>query len=299
MKINIINVPLDYGAGVRGTNVAPQILFNSGLLSRLQALGHDIVTETSAVEPCPVEPENSDAKHLDPIHRSCVTLADRIIETMSGNAFPLIIGGDHSTLLGTLAGVSRHAQQQGKRIGVIYVDAHGDFNTPESSPTGNIHGMCLAASCGIGLDKLVNLHHNGPKVNPHNVYIIGARDLDATEKVVMRNAGVHVRTAGDIAGRGLNAITDEVITDLTERCDAIHLSFDIDSVDPVYAPGTAIHIPGGLTSREAITLMEKVYKCGKLSSADFVELNPFRDENNRTANLIVTLIAHLLGETYY
>lgn len=297
-KINIINMPLDYGAGVRGTNVAPQILFNSGLLARIQALGHDVTTETSSVEPCPVEPENSDAKHLDPIHRSCVTLADRIIDTMSVGRIPLIIGGDHSTVLGTLAGVSQGLGKE-KRLGVIYVDAHGDFNTPESSPTGNIHGMCLAASCGIGLEKLVNLHHEGRKVDPNDVYILGARDLDATEKIVMRNAGVNVRTAADISEKGFNAIVDDVIVDLSMRCDAIHLSFDIDSVDPVFAPGTAIHIPGGLTGREAIMLMEKVGRCDKFSSADFVELNPFKDENNRTADLIVTLIAHLFGETYY
>ena len=299
MRINVINVPLDYGAGVRGTNVAPQILFNSGLLSRLQALGHIVSSETSPVEPCPVEPENSDAKHLDPIYRSCVALADRIIDTVSHGQFPLVLGGDHSTLLGTLAGMSQCADMQGKSLGVIYVDAHGDFNTPESSPTGNIHGMCLAASCGIGLEKLVNLHHAGRKVDPANVYIIAARDLDATEKVVMRDAGVKVRTMGDICTQGFNVTIDEVISELSARCDAIHLSFDIDSVDPVFAPGTAIHIPGGLTSREAIALVEKVGKCDKFSSADFVELNPFRDIDNCTADLIVTLIAHLLGESYY
>ena len=292
-------MPLDYGAGVRGTSAAPQILFNSGLMARLQSLGHNIITETCPVEPCPVEPENSDAKHLEPIAKSCCALADKVIASHSNGVFPLIIGGDHSILLGTLAGTSKAAIKQGKQIGVIYVDAHGDFNTPESSPTGNIHGMCLAASCGVGLPKLVNLHHNGQKINPQNVYIIAARDLDITEKEVMRKANIQVRTMTDIAERGFNATIDEVIADLTTRCDAIHLSFDIDSVDPTFAPGTAFQIPGGITSREAILLMEKTHNSGILFSADFVELNPFRDINNRTADLIVTLIAHLMGEKYY
>lgn len=299
MDINIINMPLDYGAGVRGTNVAPQILFNSGLMQRLCALGHKVSSETCLVEPCPVESENSDAKHLLPIAKSCTTLADSVIETLGKRQMPLILGGDHSIVMGSLAGVSQCVKKEGKRLGVVYVDAHGDFNTPASSPTGNIHGMCLAASCGIGLPELVNLHHEGQKVEPENVYIIAARDLDDTEKVVMRNAGVNVRTMFDIVENGFNAVIKEVLDDLLSRCDAIHLSFDIDSVDPVYAPGTAIHVPGGLASREAINLMDKLHRCGKLYSTEFVELNPFRDENNHTADLIVTLIAHLFGESYY
>lgn len=292
-------MPLDYGAGVRGTNAAPQILFNSGLLNRLKALNHNLSTETCPVEACPVDVENSDAKHLDPITKSCITLADRVMATKAKGQFPLILGGDHSILLGTLAGASLAAQKEGKTLGVIYVDAHGDFNTPESSPTGNIHGMCLAASCGIGLPQLVNLHHEGQKIKPENVYIIGPRDLDDTEKVVMRKANVNVRTMTDICENGFNSIVLNAIKDLSSRCDAIHLSFDIDSVDPVYAPGTAIHVPGGISSREAIHLMTLLHRCPKLYSADFVELNPFRDQNNHTADLIVTLIAHLMGETYY
>lgn len=299
MQVNIINMPLDYGAGVRGTSAAPQILFNSALMSRIKAIGHDVVTETCPVEPCPVEPENSDAKHLEPIANSCCVLADKMIETHRHGLFPLVVGGDHSILLGTLAGTSAAALADNKTVGVIYIDAHGDFNTPESSPSGNIHGMCLAASCGVGLPRLVNLHHDGRKIAPENVYILAARDLDETEKVVMREAKVNVRTMSDICEKGINSIIEEVISDLSSRCDAIHLSFDVDSVDPVFAPGTAIHIPGGLTSREAIHIMEKIHQSGKLYSADFVELNPFRDINNQSADLVVTLIAHLLGETYY
>ena len=209
-----------------------------------------------------------------------------------------MLGGDHSVVLGSLAGLSATAKKQGKKIGVLYVDAHGDFNTAETSPTGNIHGECLAASAGLGLSELTNLYFEGQKVEPENICFVGSRDLDPGEKLLMKQAGVTVFTMSDIDRQGFAQVVSKVV-DFFKKVDIIHVSFDMDVLDPMFAPGTGIPLPGGLTNREALLLMEEIAATGKVCSAEIVEVNPILDLRNQTAILAVSLAARLLGEKLY
>jgi arginase len=182
---------------------------------------------------------------------------------------------------------------------VLYVDAHGDFNTTETTPSGNIHGECLSASCGYGLPELTNLYFDGQKVDPHNVCFVGTRDLDPGEKVLMHEAGVTVFTMSDIERQGFPAIVKQVILFFKTHCDVIHVSFDMDVLDPMFAPGTGIPLPAGITNREALLLMEEMSSTGMVKSAEIVEVNPILDVRNQTAVLAVELAARLLGEKLY
>ena len=223
---------------------------------------------------------------------------DEVEEITSAGEFPLVLGGDHSIVLGSLAGVSATAKKQGKSVGVLYVDAHGDFNTPETTPTGNIHGECLAASAGYGLPELTNLYFEGQKVDPKNICFVGSRDLDSGEKLMMKQAGVTVFTMSDIDCRGFPAIVRQVLA-FFKKVDQIHVSFDMDVLDPMFAPGTGIPLPGGMTNREALLLMEEIAATEKVCSAEIVEVNPILDVRNQTAILAVSLAARLLGEKLY
>jgi len=190
-------------------------------------------------------------------------------------------------------------KNQAKKLGVLYVDAHGDFNTPETSPTGNIHGECLAASCGYGLPELTNLYYEGTKVDPKNVCFVGCRDLDPGEKELMKKAGVTVFTMSDIDRLGFSAILKKVIVFFKSHCDMVHVSFDMDVLDPMFAPGTGIPLPAGLNNREALLLMEEMAETGLVHSAEIVEVNPVLDIRNQTAILAVQLAARLLGDKIY
>ena len=210
-----------------------------------------------------------------------------------------MLGGDHSIALGTLAGLAAADQKRNIELGVLYVDAHGDFNNTETTPTGNIHGECLAASCGIGLPDLTNLYFNGRKVNPHNVCFVGSRDLDKGERMLMKKAGVTVFTMSDIDRQGFPSILKQVTDFFKKRVDAVHVSFDMDVLDPMFAPGTGIPLAAGMTNREALLLMEEMCGTGMVRSAEIVEVNPVLDIRNQTAQLAVELAARLLGDTIY
>ena len=242
---------------------------------------------------------NPKAKYLKPIVNACTKLAAQVEKIGSAGDFPLILGGDHSIVLGSLAGMGAVAKSNNKRLGVLYVDAHGDFNDTETSPSGNIHGECLSASAGIGLKELTNLYYEGQKVDPKNICFVGCRDLDPGEKILMKKAGVTVFTMSDIERQGFPAIIRQVIVFFKTHADMVHVSFDMDVLDPMFAPGTGIPLPGGLTNREALLLMEEMYSLGLVSSAEIVEVNPILDIRNQTAILAVTLAARLLGETLY
>ncbi|MBP5697091.1 MAG: arginase, partial [Treponema sp.] len=213
--------------------------------------------------------------------------------------FPLVFGGDHSIVLGTLAGLSSFYKKKNLRLGVLYVDAHGDFNTTETSPTGNIHGECLAASAGYGLPELVNLYHEGRKVDPANICFVGLRDLDKGEKLLMKEAGVTAFTISDIDRIGFDQVLTKVKLFFKTRCDVVHISFDMDSLDPSIAPGTGVPVPGGLNYREGLLLMEEMCQLNMVKSMEIVEVNPILDVRNQTAIMAVNLAARLLGETLY
>lgn len=280
--------------------MGPSAIRLAGLRERLSALGHVIERDECPIPTEPQEsldPGNPKAKYLPQIKAACSALAARVEESAGSGAFPLVLGGDHSVALGTLAGMGEWARKAGKTLGVLYVDAHGDFNTPETSPTGNIHGQCLAASCGYGLPQLVGLHAPGRKVDPRNVCFAGTRDLDPGERELMRNAGVSVFSMSEIDRTGFPEIVRRITGFFRDRgVDAVHVSFDMDVLDPMFAPGTGIPLPAGLTNREALLMMEEIASTGLVRSAEIVEVNPVLDVRNQTAVLAVALAARLLGE---
>ncbi|MBQ1711183.1 MAG: arginase [Treponema sp.] len=302
MNVHILEMPLDFGASRHGSDMGPSAIRLAGIKERLESLNHKTFEHADIFQPQPQEYEqvgNPKAKYLKPIVNACTKLATSVEEISSKGDFPLVLGGDHSIVLGTLAGLAASAKKENKKIGVLYVDAHGDFNDTNTSPTGNIHGECLAASAGIGLPDLTNLYFEGQKVDPHNICFVGCRDLDPGEKVLMKKAGVTVFTMSDIDRQGFSEIVKKVLKFFETHADWIHVSFDMDVLDPMYAPGTGIPLPGGLTNREALLLMEEMASIGKVKSAEIVEVNPILDVRNQTAILAVSLAARLLGETLY
>lgn len=302
MNIHILEMPLDFGASRHGSDMGPSAIRLAGIKDKLESLGHTTfehndIFKASAKEYSDVG--NPKAKYLTPIVNACSNLAAEVENIASKNEFPLVLGGDHSILLGTLAGISANAKKQNKTVGVLYVDAHGDFNTVDTTPTGNIHGECLAASCGYGIPELTNLYFEGQKIDPKNVCFVGSRDLDPGERKLMKEAGVTVFTMSDIDRIGFSAVVKQVINFFKNKVDQIHVSFDMDVLDPMFAPGTGIPLPGGLTSREALLLMEEIASTNLVKSAEIVEVNPILDVRNQTAILAVSLAARLLGETLY
>ncbi len=302
MNIHLLEMPLDFGASRHGSDMGPSAIRLAGIKERLESLGHTISNHSDIFSVSPQEYEqvgNPKAKYLKPISNACTKLAERVENICNEGDFPLILGGDHSIALGSIAGVSAFAKKNKKKLGVLYVDAHGDFNTPETSPTGNIHGQCLAASAGLGLPELTNLYFEGQKVDPKNICFVGVRDLDAGEKLLMKQAGVTVFTMSDIERQGFAAIVKQITVFFKTHADIIHVSFDMDVLDPMFAPGTGIPLPGGLTNREALLLMEEMAGTGRVKSAEIVEVNPILDVRNQTGALAVSLATRLLGETLY
>ena len=303
MEVHILEAPLDFGGMRHGSDMGPSAIRLAGLRSKLEDLGHKVILTRNSFN---IEPQefadvgsNPKAKYLGPIVRTCSSIADEVSSVVKGGGFPLLLGGDHSIVLGSLAGLDDVYRESGKRLGVLYVDAHGDFNTVDTTPTGNIHGECLAASAGYGLSDLVNLHHDGRKVNPENICFVGVRDLDPGEKKLMHEAGVTVFTMSDIDRHGFSAILKKVKLFFKTRCDVVHISFDMDALDPTLAPGTGVPVPGGLNYREGLMLMEEMCSLKMVKSMEIVEVNPILDVRNQTALMAVSLATRLLGEKLY
>jgi arginase len=306
MKVRIIEMPLDYGASRRGADMGPSAIRMAGLRDKLNKLGiesDDLYPPISVppqeyIDPATEIPKEN-AKHLGPILDACSQLAGHVESVLRADDFPLVLGGDHSISLGSLAGVSAAQAANGRRVGVLWIDAHGDFNTTDTTPSGNIHGMILAASCGYGLDELTQFYNPVRKIDPANVCYIGVRDLDPDERKLMKKAGVKVFSISDIDRLGIAQTIDSVVKFFRERVDTIHVSFDIDAIDPRFAPGVGIEVPGGLSYREVLFLMEELSGTGLVGSADMVEVNPIHDLRNATAEMAVNLIGRLFGETIF
>lgn len=302
MNVHILEMPLDLGASRHGSDMGPSAVRLAGIKEKLESLGHKTFEHADIFRPEPQEYQeigNPKAKYLKPIVKACTNLARNVEKIADEGGFPLVIGGDHSVVLGSLAGLSASTRKKNQKIGVLYVDAHGDFNTTETTPSGNVHGECLSASAGIGIKELTDLYFEGRKVDPENICFVGCRDLDSGEKVLMKKAGVTVFTMSDIDRQGFPEVVKKVVKFFKTHADIIHVSFDMDVLDPMFAPGTGIPLPGGLTNREALLLMEEIAATGKVKSAEIVEVNPILDVRNQTAVLAVSLAARLLGETLY
>lgn len=299
LDIVIGNLHLDLGAGRRGVDMGPSAIHLGGLKPEIEALGHRVKETFALSVPTPemTSPGDSQARYLAPIADVCRQLADRVEEALEEGRFPVVLGGDHSVAIGTISGLARYWRKRQKRVGVLWVDAHTDMNTPASSPSGNIHGMPLAVLLGHGPPELVAIAGDEPALDARDVCVIGARDIDRSERELVRSSGVRVYTMSELDDRGTAACVNEAIHRVTHGTAGVHLSFDLDGVDPRHAPGVGTPVPGGLSFRESHLICEKVAATGKLLGLEMVELNPVIDSENRTGKLAVWLITSALGKT--
>jgi arginase len=298
-RIRILGVPLDLGASRRGVDMGPSAVRVAGLEARLEALGHQVDDGGNIrVEIAETQPSGSkNAHYLTEIAETCTRTAEAVIKALEEGRTPLVLGGDHSLAAGSVSGVAEFYRRQGQRIGVVWIDAHTDINTPETSPSGNVHGMPLAALVGLGPEPLANIFGYAPKVAPENTVLVGIRDIDAAERENIRRAGVsHVYTMRDIDERGMRAVMEEALRVAAAGTAGYHVSLDMDWIDPEDAPGVGTPVRGGATYREAHLAMEILADHGQLLSFEIVEVNPILDEHNRTADLAVELACSAFGK---
>ena len=297
-KIRIIGVPMDLGASRRGVDMGPSALRVAGLQSRLKQLGRQVEDVGNVAVPQAEEQPYGEkkARYLDEITQTCKGLAEMVLKTLDEDMIPLVLGGDHSIAVGTVAGVAAHFNKTGKRIGVIWLDAHGDMNTPESSPSGNVHGMPLAAIMGYGPPELIDLAGIKPMVEARNVVLVGIRDLDSKERRFAKESGVHVFTMRDIDERGMREVMAEALRFAGDDTAGIAVSLDMDFVDPSDAPGVGTPVRGGATYREAHLALEMIADSHLMVSFELVEINPVIDLHNTTALLGVELVLSGLGK---
>ncbi len=293
--ISLVGVPMDLGQNRRGVDMGPSAIRYAGVLDRLEALNLTIedLGDIQIHQPERHQRDNrSNLRNLEEVAEGNTKLANVVDDIIQKGNFPLVLGGDHSIAIGTLAGLAKTQ----KNLGVIWYDAHGDLNTSETSPSGNIHGMPLAVSIGLGHEKLVNIGEEGAKVKPENIVIIGARSLDDGERSLIREKGIKVFTMHEVDRLGMSNVMNETIQYLKERVDNVHLSLDLDGLDPQDAPGVGTPVIGGMSYRESHLAMEMLAEAKIITSAEFVEVNPILDEKNKTASIAVGLMASLLGE---
>lgn len=296
--ITVIGFPMDLGSGRRGVDMGPSALRIAGLESKLEQLGYR-VEDTGDINIEIMEKQklhDPKLRYLNEILKTSKVLASRVEKVLEQNKFPLCIGGDHSMALGTIAGVSSYCKKNKLTLGVIWIDAHTDMNTDDTTPSGNIHGMPLAASMGLGNAELVNLYGFAPKLKPENCAIIAARSIDIEERKNIKKLNPSVYTMSDVDKLGIHRIISRVLKQFKEKVDHIHVSFDVDSVDPNFAPGVGTPVPGGLNYREAHSLMESIAECGCMSSLELAEVNPILDVHNSSAMFAAELIASSMGQ---
>ncbi|HJS59536.1 MAG TPA: arginase [Vicinamibacteria bacterium] len=297
-EVTLVGVPLDLGAGRRGVDMGPSAFRVADVDEKLRALGYEVrdagdldvqIQETR-------NPGDPRLKYLKEIKETCEALRETVKGVLDAGRMPVVLGGDHSVAMGTLAGLSRHHRDRKQKIGLVWFDAHADCNTAETSPSGNIHGMPLAVALGLGAPELVGLGGDGPMVDGARAAAVGLRDVDQAERANVRAAGLGAFTMRDIDERGMRTVMEEAIKRASTGTAGIHVSFDLDAMDPDYAPGVGTPCPGGLSFREAHLAMEMLADTGKVISAELVEANPILDHRNGTAKLGVELLCSLLGK---
>lgn len=298
-KIGLIGFPMDLGADRRGVDMGPSAIRYANLEEKLENLGYEVtdfgdieiqISETQKIE-------NAKLKYLPEIAKTSKILSHKVETLLKKNYFPLIIGGDHATAIGTIAGIANYCKKKKQTLGIIWIDAHADMNTEETTPSGNIHGMPLAIALGLGNKKLTHLNGFSPKVEIENIVMIGIRDVDFLEAQTIKKLNLKVYTMTEVDKMGIHRIIAKVLADFKNRVDHIHISFDMDGIDPDYAKGVGTPVPGGLTYRESQLLMEMVADCGCMNSLEMLEVNPILDTKNRTAYLATELIISALGKT--
>lgn len=298
--IDIIGVPSDLGANMRGSCMGPAALRIAGLSRKLTKVGGHKVSDLGDIS-VPIRDslteQQQEKKRLLPLQNICTDLCDKTYNSLKEGNSPLIIGGDHSLAIGSISGISKYYREQNKRLGVVWVDAHSDINTPESSETGNIHGMPVSALLGKGYKELSAIGGDFAKLQPENIVLVGIRSIDSVEAKILEESGVLYFTMRDIDEKGMTKIMDEALLHLEKSSDVIHVSFDIDGVDPHYAPGVSTPVTGGISFRESHLLLERVSETGKLCSMDLVELNPYTDQQAKTAQFSVDLVLSAFGKS--
>lgn len=298
LEVQIIGVPMDLGAGRRGVDMGPSAIRIGRLSRRLADLNLDVedVGNIEVRVPEQVLPGRKELIYLGEIGRVLVELARRVRECLDAGKLPLVLGGDHSIAAGSVAGVASHFRERNEKVGLIWIDAHADMNVPETSPSGNVHGMPLAALLGHGPSELVEIEGFFPKVAAENAVVIGARSLDREEKQTIREVGLRVVTMSEIDKRGMRASMEEALKIAAAGTVGFHCSFDLDVIDPREAPGVGTPVSGGITYRESHLAMEMVHDSGGCVSLELVEVNPVLDEGNRTGKLAVELACSALGQ---
>jgi len=297
-KIRVIGVPLDLGQSRRGVDMGPSAVRVAGLEARLEALGHIVEDGGNIAVAIPEQKKEgaANAKYLKEITATCTKHAELVVKTLEAGMIPLVLGGDHSVAAGTVAGVAEFYRRKDQKIGLIWIDAHTDINTPETSPSGNVHGMPLAALLGLGPAELGGIFNFSPKVGAENCVLVGIRDVDAIEKENVRRSGIHVFTMRDIDERGMRTVMEEALRIAGRGTAGYHISLDMDWVDPEDAPGVGTPVWGGATYREAHLAMEIIADHGRMLSFEIVEVNPVIDEHNQTADLAVELALSAFGK---
>lgn len=294
MEISLIGVPIDLGADRRGVDMGPSAVRCAGLIDRLESLGHVVHDEEDLIvrRPRSYGAHGTTLKYLEEIAQVNEALHYKVSQAMAAGRFPIVVGGDHSIAFGSIAGVL----QRKRSVGVIWFDAHADINTEETSPSGNIHGMSLAVALGIGHPSLTAVGGAERKIDPSKVVIVGARSIDEGERELIRRLGVKVFTMHDIDRLGMSRVMEEAIRIASDGTDGVHLSLDVDGLDPEDAPGVGTPVIGGMTYREGHLAMELLCEANCVVSVDLVEVNPILDHMNKTAKVAVGLLASLFGE---
>ncbi|MDE3154403.1 MAG: arginase [Acidobacteriota bacterium] len=295
--VHIIGVPLDLGGGRRGVDMGPSALRIAGLGERLASLGCTVVDKGDLPAPIPEtqQPRDVRKKYVRDIAKVCQKLYQVALASFDEGAMPLVLGGDHSLAAGSVAAAAEHARREGKPLGLIWIDAHGDMNTPETTTSGNVHGMPLAALLGQEPAELSKIGGVSPKVRPEHTVLVGVRNLDVQEKQEVRASGVHVFTMKDVDRQGIASVAEQAIAMAGAGTAGIHVSFDVDVCDPSIAPGVGTPVKGGLDYREAHMIMEMIADSGRMTSLDVVEVNPILDSQNATAVLATELILSAMG----
>lgn len=297
-KLKVIGYPLDLGAGRRGVDMGPSALRIAGLAQKLEQLEYEVHDIGDITVPTPETQDIYDARlrYLPEITKASEALALHVKNALDTGFFPLILGGDHSMSIGSLAGISAHCKAQNKRLGVIWVDAHSDINTPETTPSGNIHGMPVAVNLGIGAKELTGVGGDFVKLQPQNITMIGLRSVDPGERELIKQLGIEAYSMTEIDKLGMYAIMLTVLERMKSRIDHLHISFDLDGVDPSVAKGVGTPVSGGLSYRETHLIMEMAAESGLVKSFEVTEVNPILDDMNQSADFAVGVVTSCLGK---
>jgi arginase len=297
-KVAMIGVPMDLGGGRRGVDMGPSAVRIAGIEPALRRMGLEFSDMGNVGVPVPEsrEPKDPRARFLGEIAHCCRRLRQRVERILEQDAFPLVIGGDHSIAVGTVAAISSFHHRRGESVGLLWFDAHGDMNTPQTSETGNIHGMPCAACLGRGSHELTHMGERYPMVATRNACIVGVRDLDASERSEIHAAGVTVFTMRDVDMLGMSEVMERALAIVNDGTAGFHLSFDMDGTDPSVAPGVGTPVPGGTDFRESHLVMELAAETGRLLGLEMTEINPILDDRNRTAEAAVQLVLSAMGK---